>query len=832
MQVKMFRRLVALTVGGLMALLAGCGAGSGRSGTDLAVTGVGPATALKGGDAVSFTMTVSNRGAFDAKDLVLRNATLQVAQAGLTITCSASTGAACPATTGATMEVARLPSGASLVFVVNSTINVGASGTVSNTLAVSSDTADVDSDNNSATVSTTATSHDVAVQGTPPPGPLVDGTASFTMLVSNAGPDAAQDVVLATTVSPNLTLVPSAIACTPADGATAPALQDDGTLRVASLPAGATLNCSVPVTVAAGTSGVTAVSMTATSAGDSRAGNDTATASVTATLVHDLTVSGVASASSVVGGGSVVFTLTVRNAGPSTALDVVLANTLSADLSLLGVIACAPSGGATAPVATLDGNLIASAIPANGVLTCTVPVTVAAGANGLVFTTFSATSSGDQRPGDNSATVSTTAVSSNLGVSQTGAAQVAAGTATTFTARVNNPGPGTASNVVVTWTTNAPAGVVFDPPTCTALAGATCPATLGPSMTVPTLAAGRTLVFSFTATPGAGYRGDIVNTVVVAADEDIDLGNNSATTTTAVVDPRSGSYKVFAAHGRQYDLALSFETGTYTMSGHGESTVTAFSGGGPEYTVAGNARFRLATDMVVGGHDFGGGVLPYVAVRSFTSGLAALAGSYNLATRNIAADGTATTLAGTAFITGNTLSICESEDSPVTTVRLCVSGARRDYVNLTIDGNVVTGTSAAGETIRFSVATSGAAKFFLLAGDVAGGGQRLRVGVVDSTGGIAFGPPQSGASTTGDWVEATLVDTLPVGYTAVGSTTSDSASLVAVTSSGAGPFSMLIGTSTTYNGSIYVLASYPLLVVVGGPVLFSPASGLLYLSLP
>lgn len=828
-----FRGLVALTMGGLLALLVGCGSGSGRSGTDLVVTGVGPSTALKGGEPISFTMTIANRGEFDADDLVLRNATLQVAQAGLRITCTASGGGVCPTTTGATMEVPRLRAGGSLVFEVSSTVNVGASGTVSNTLAVTSDTADVNTDNNSATVSTTVASHDVAVQGTAPTGPLVDGPASFTMLVSNAGPDAAQDVVLATTVSSNLSLVPSAITCTPdGGGATAPVLQADNTLLVTSIPAGATLSCAVPVTVTAGTNGVTAVSMTATSIGDARASNNSSTASVSATLVHDLTVTGVVSASNVVGGGTAVFTMTVRNAGPATALDVALANTLSTDLSLLGAIVCAPSGGAVAPVPTLDGGLVSSAIPANGALTCTVPVTVAAGANGVVFSTFSASASGEQRPGDNSATVTTTAVSSNLGVSHTGAAQVAAGTPTTFTARVNNPGPGVASNVVVTWSTNAPAGVTFDTPTCTALAGATCPATLGPTMTIPSLGVGRTLVFSFTATPDVTYRGDIVNAVGVTSDEDIDLSNNSAAVTTAVVDPRSGSYKVYAADGRQYDMVLSFETSSYTVSGHGTSVTRNFAGSGGEFTVTGNARFRLASDVVVGGHDFGSGVLPYVAVRSFTTGLAALAGSYNLATRNIAVDGTATTLPGTAFISGNTLSICESENSPVTTVRLCAAGARKDYVNLTVSGSVVTGTSATGETVQFSVANTGAAKILLAAGDAAGGGRQLRVGLIDSTAGISFGPAQAGPSTTGDWVTVTLVDTLPVSYTATGSSTSDAASLVAVTNSGAGPFSMLTGTSTTYNGSIYVMQSYPVLVVLGGPTAFSAASGLFHLSLP
>ena len=120
------RRLASLALLGAALTVAGCGAGSGRSGTDLAVSGTLATPDLLGGDAVSFVMTVVNRGDFEATDLEIRNATLQVAQAGLTIACTAAGGATCPAVTGASMEVARLPAGGSLVFEVRSTLNIGA----------------------------------------------------------------------------------------------------------------------------------------------------------------------------------------------------------------------------------------------------------------------------------------------------------------------------------------------------------------------------------------------------------------------------------------------------------------------------------------------------------------------------------------------------------------------------------------------------------------------------------------------------------------------------------------------------------------------------------
>jgi hypothetical protein len=144
----------------------------------------------------------------------------------------------------------------------------------------------------------------------------------------------------------------------------------------------------------------------------------------------------------------------------------------------------------------------------------------------------------------------------------------------------------------------------------------------------------------------------------------------------------------------------------------------------------------------------------------------------------------------------------------------------------------VTGVSGSGEQIRFSVASSGGAKFLLSTGTTQADERQLRIGVIDSTGGLTFGPAQFGPTTTGDWVTLTVTDTLPVEYARVGSSTDDSGQLVAVTNSGSGPFSMLTGTSTFYNGSVYLLQSYPLQILVGGAVAFSPASGLLQLTLP
>ncbi|MFY9513906.1 MAG: hypothetical protein WAQ05_23340, partial [Rubrivivax sp.] len=469
--------------------------------------------------------------------------------------------------------------------------------------------------------------------------------------------------------------------------------------------------------------------------------------------------------------------------------------------------------------------------------TCTLPLTVAAGANGTVTSTFTATAAGDQRAIDNSATVATVAVSSNLGVSQTvTASQVAAGSSTVFTALVSNPGPGVASNLRINWSHSGTSpDVVFDTPTCTASGGATCPTTIGPAMTVPTLGIGRALQFSFRATPSAGFRGNITNTVSVSSDEDQDTSNNSATAVTTAVDLRSGSYTAYAVDGKQYTLAIDFDTNQYTMSGQGASTTRSFTleSSTGDFVVSGTARLRAGEDLLIGGHDFGAGVRPFIAARSFTNNLSGLGGSYNLATLNVSSAGVTTTRPGTALISGNTLTTCQSEGIDVAQVRNCVAGSRKDYLNLTLNSGVATGTTITGESYSFAVANSGAAKVLLSAGLGADGSDQLRIGLIDSTAGYTYGPALRGPTSTGDWWRSTLTFGTPPIFDAVGSTSADTVQLLSIQNTGSGPFSMLEGTSLTYNALVYVMQAYPLVVVVGGaPVYAGASSGFLSLGLP
>ena len=744
-----------------------------------------------------------------------------------------------------TLLVSEIPEGGSLVCSVPVTVNITTTGyaIVSMTATVAGDAR---TSNNSANASVNATlTNDVGVTVTAPTGPLTAGSATFTAVVTNSGPAAATNVIVTSALSNATQNGP--IDCTSTGGASDAVRQSDTTLLVATLPVSATVTCSIPVNVATGTVGNVSDTVTVSAAGDTHANNNSARGSVSATLNADLAVTGTAASGAVIGGQNTSFTMVVTNNGPAAAADVTLTNTLSSDLTLSGSITCTSAGGASTPSSGSNGITV-SAMPVGSTVTCVVPVSVNAGANGTVVSTFTANSISDSQTRNNTASVSTVANSASLSLSQSGPVQIVAGNAATFTAQLTNAGPSSASNVQITWSHTTNSGLVFDNPTCAASSGATCPTTLGPTMSVASLPVGRTLTFSFRVTPSASFRGTVSNTVTAVSTEDTVLKTSTASAT--VVDAKSGTYSVFAADGQAYSLVIDFDARTYTMSGSSARSFAAPVNG--DYVVSGGVageRLRVAEDVVVGTHAFDGShPLPYVAARSFVGNLTGMAGTYNLASRTVTS-GVGSTHVGTAQIANGVLSICQTDTAQVQTVTACsAAGARKDYLNLVVNSDdTVTGVTAGGEAYTFVVANSGATKLLLSARQLPGGSTReLRIGLPDSTARLIAGPPLSGPGLlpAGGGITATSVDwisgTLTVGSTSSVALSGLSTSLayadnvtLNVVNPGTGPFSMLTGTSAFYTtDSVYLMQGYPIVVVVGGSASFGGADGLLQILVP
>ena len=826
-----FRTLMAFwfqiaTLLSLTLALAACGGARQARGTNLAVTGSVSGQSFAGGDSVVFTMTVTNTSDATATDVTITNGLSLLSLGGITYTASGAT--ACPETPSASMSVPSMGAGSSLSFVITTTALPTANGVLGDTMiATVSD--DVDRTDNTFTVQAdVSTPQSNLVVGGTGPATTVDGGSSavFVMTVRNDGPDPATGVRVIDTVGSNLTL--TGVTCTASGGATCPAVLGVQ-MTVDSLPVGGLLSFNVTAKVALGTNGAIINTFEASADHDATR-DDNRVVAVGNAAANNVGVTASAPSGNVSGGSSTTFTMVVGNDGPATALDVAITDTLDVGLSLAGPIGCEASGDAVCPVPT-GLTMVAPSIPPGGSLKFTVPASVAAGSNGVLGNTMTALAGGDSGPSNNTARAVVNAVSADLGVSQTGATNIAAGGSAVFTALVANPASSAATNLTINWTASA-AFATTNTVACTGTGGAVCPAVLGPVMTLPSLAAGRTLIFTFNVAVPATARGPITSVVSISADGDPNLANNTASVTTLASDARNGTYKAYAVDGRVYDMTVDFDTSLYTMAGNGQAVQKSFTANtNGDYSVAASAtsKFRTATDLIVGGHDFGAGSLPYVAARSFGTSVNEMTGAYNLMSRNVTADGlSAQTRPATARASGNVLTVCELP-TLVAATTACTSGYLKNFV-VTVSGDLYTGVEAiTGEVYSFRIASTGASKVLLsstaLTDTTQPYAQQFRIGLIDAAslaGGTVLGPTSSG-----DWVTMALTTTTYL-FNGVVQTAGDDAALVPV-SNGAGPFALLEGARRSDGLTVYVMQARPLVVAIDAP---TTAAGLMQIALP
>jgi hypothetical protein len=787
----------------------------------LTVTGSGPTGQVAGGASAAFVMTVGNTGPDAATSLRVVN-TVGGNLTFVGATCAASGGATCPATVGVVTEVPTLPVGGQLSFSVNALVDAGANGAITNSLQASAANA---SGSNAVAVGEAFTARSgITVSGVGPDNVPAGTSANFQMTVTNTGPDPAASLHLVNTVGGNLTQ--TGISCSASGAAVCPAV--GSVMDVSNLPVGGALVFNVAATVANGTQGVITNGLSATVTSGTR--SSVSAVAVGSAYANSVSVSGTAPAGPLAGGASASFVMTVANAGPGAAENLLLSNMLSSGLSLSSTaIGCTATGAAVCP-ATPSANMTVPSLPAEGALTFSFPVVVDAGTNGAVSSSFTATAAGDSRATDNSSTVSSTASSVDVGVSQTGAAQVAAGSNAVFTAIVGNPGPSAVTDLTITHTlggagsAGATASIV-----CTASGGATCPTT-GPSMSVPSLAAGRSLTFTITVPVAAGARGAVTSTVAVTAPGDPTVGNNEQTTATQAVDGRNGSYRAFGADGSAADLVLDFDAATYVMGSGGTQSFTA--GAGNEFVLSTAVRFRVATDLVIGSHDFGNGLVPYVAGRSFGTTVAEAQGGYNLATREVpTGGGAAATRAGSAAVAADgTLFICQLPGGLPRPPSDCNTGLT--IYALTVDGSgLYTATPLSGvstSSYSFYLLRSDSFKLIVSTGsavDASGTAiERFRIGLQDPP--AVVGGQLAGGSTAGEWVDVELSSS---NYSVTGTTNTAVVTASLATVSGSGASALLQGTRSDL-ASIYVIQAGPVAVAYG--TFNGTANGLLQILAP
>ena len=396
---------------------------------------------------------------------------------------------------------------------------------------------------------------DLALHLTSPPATAVvgGGDLSYTVTVTNEGPQDATGVSLKESLPAGLTLVsaqPSVGTCT---GTTVISC-DLGAMTDVSA---ATVSFVVTPIVAGALTDALQVSA-ATPDGNTK--NNSASFTVTATLPADISVSGSVSKSSATVGDKVIYSLQVSNAGPADAANVTLSDAIN-DVALTPTSVTVSQGSCTPSVANLScsfGTLVKGGkINVSFALTMSKAEIVTNGASVNSDTP-------DVNTADNGITLTVTVDAANLSITENvSSTAVVANTAVNYTITVTNKGPAQATNVVVF---DGFQGTATGTPTNATPSQGTCPPfdanSQNTNCALGTLAPNASATITFTAT--SSKEGTLSNNATATSDQpDPDTSDNSASTLVTVSLPpdfsiTAPSAALSLARGGQVTETLSF----------------------------------------------------------------------------------------------------------------------------------------------------------------------------------------------------------------------------------------------------------------------------------
>jgi uncharacterized repeat protein (TIGR01451 family) len=621
----------------------------------LALSAPTPANAAS---TVNFTATVANAGPDPANaptaSFSIVNGTITSAS-GVGFTCTNT-----PTTASCTATGPMPASGSGTITLVTTAPNQP--GTMSMNGSVTSTTFDPNAANNTATASVTINAvSDVSVAKTLT-SPFVAGTnVTYNIVVSNAGPSDAANVVVSDAPGAGLTFVSNSGACTTAFPCTIPNVPAAGSATIVSTFA-----------LSPGASGTITNTASAAATGDPNAGNNSGPASALVTTSADLSIVKTLTGS-LVAGSNATYTITVTNNGPSDAGGVSVTDPTPAGMSFVS-----NTGGCT------------TAFPCNlGTLTSGSSVTinstyaVAPTATGTISNaaTVSSTATPDPSNANNSSTATATvgAATADVGITKTGPSALPVSGSVTFTITVKNLGPGTATNVMVN---DVASRLVFV--SNSGACSTPFPCSLG------NMAPGATAVINstFTVTTGAQFASN--NATVTSSSFDPNSANDSSTVTLGQTCPSIPPSLISPTAG-QTGVPVA---GTITWTSSGGQTYQVFLG------KAGTGCNTLVA--TVNGTSYAySGLDPNtdyeVRILSVRSGCPALS-SPCVAFRT--GQSTACNLAAPTLLSppeGNTV------PSPVHLTWSAVPGATTYNVVVTLNGNQVVATSTANTFLDVTV---------------------------------------------------------------------------------------------------------------------------------
>jgi uncharacterized repeat protein (TIGR01451 family) len=339
--------------------------GGGTTGlADLSITKTAQPVTVPNGGQVTYTLNVQNAGPSAAQGVTVSD---PVDPASYGSVVAQTTQGTCD--TSVSCSLGTVDANSTVTITITATV-AARDTTLTNTATVSSPTPDPHPANNTASASVLVPgSADLSVAKTGSLGPIEGGADSYTITVTNHGPDPASGVVVNDPLPPQFT-------ATSATGASClPLPTTGGTLvcTIGGLAVNGTATITITGTLGALTGGQTVVNaaIVSSNTADPDLSNNTATFNQLVSPAADLTITKHALLSDHVTpvtnpltvGDTFDYQIGVINHGPSPAVAVQVTDTLPAGITLAAAVpGCAPGAGA------------------GGTITCTIP-TLAAGAS-------------------------------------------------------------------------------------------------------------------------------------------------------------------------------------------------------------------------------------------------------------------------------------------------------------------------------------------------------------------------------------------------------------------------------------------------------------------
>ena len=523
---------------------------------DVATTKTGASTVYATSN-LTYTISVTNHGPAAASNVVVSD----ILPTNVVFV-SASSGGTSNNGTVTWPTMTNFASLASTSFTV--IVTAPFSGLMTNTVSSTSTTSDPDASNNNGSssgakvISTILQIADVRTTKTGAASVYETSNLTYTITVTNLGPNTATNVIVSDLLPTNVTFV----------SATSGGTNGNGTVwwpTLTNWPSGSTTNFTVIITApSTGRSLTNIVSSTATST-DPDASNNNGTASnakvvTTVTPIADVktTKSG---ATTVYATSNLTYTITVTNMGPDIATNLIVSDLLPTNVTFVSATSGGTNGNGTVWWPTMTNFAIGA--------TTNFTVTITAPTNGVSLTNIvsSTNTTTDPDLSNNDGSASTARVITailqiaDVKATKSGAASVYETSNLTYTITVTNLGPNTATNVIVS--DLLPTNVTF--------VSATSGGTNGngtvwwPTMT--NWPSGSTTNFTVIITaPGTGR--SLTNTVSsTATSTDPDASNNNGTASNAKVittvtpladlkTTKSGAGGVLAGNNLTYTIAV------------------------------------------------------------------------------------------------------------------------------------------------------------------------------------------------------------------------------------------------------------------------------------